>query len=334
MSKSRLEWKVGLFVIICLGLLAALLIEFSKGTSFWKSTYTLKLHSGNVGGLKPRAGVLMAGVQVGTVTDIQLSPQGTNVTIALTIYSSFLIPTNSEFSIEQSGFLGDQYVAITPRLSTNLVVAYLRNGDEVVAKAPWTLIGVANRVLTSLGNFDEAAASLRETIDAVHQGALSDQTLSNFSATVANFKQASAEAAVTLSNLNALVLTNGPSIGRAGTNLDTTLSNANNVVLSVQSLIASNRVAIDLSVSNLESATHRFDMLMADVQEGQGLAGKLLKDEKMAAKMSEIVTDLSVTSSNLNQLGLWRVLFPKHSKEEKRRVEANEALKSPKDRSR
>ena len=106
MSKSRLEWKVGLFVIICLGLLAALLIQFSKGTSFWKPTYDIKLRSGNVSGLKPRAGVLMAGVQIGSVTAIKLGAEGTNVTITLTIYDTFRIPTNSEFSIEQSGFLG------------------------------------------------------------------------------------------------------------------------------------------------------------------------------------------------------------------------------------
>ena len=61
MSKSRLEWKVGLFVIICLGLLAALLIEFSKGASLWKHTYDLKMRAANGNGLKLKAGVLMAG---------------------------------------------------------------------------------------------------------------------------------------------------------------------------------------------------------------------------------------------------------------------------------
>jgi len=76
---------------------------------------------------------------------------------------------------------------------------------------------------------------------------------------------------------------------------------------------------------------------MADVQAGEGLAGKLLKDEEMAVKMSEIVTDLSVTSSNLNRLGLWRVLFPKHpaastsSSRDKRKAPPGERLPSPKD---
>src|SRR5947208_13554597 len=103
--------------------------------------------------------------------------------------------------------LGDQYVSITPRPTTNAVIVYFKDGDVATANAPWTLLGVANRVLTSLGNFDEAAGSLRQTIDAVRQGALSPETLSNFSATVSNLRQASGQAVVTLSNLDALILT-------------------------------------------------------------------------------------------------------------------------------
>ena len=72
MDKSRLEIKVGLFVLIGLVLLAVLLIQFSKGTSIFRGTYELRLHAVNVGGLKQRAGVLLAGVQVGSVSDIQL----------------------------------------------------------------------------------------------------------------------------------------------------------------------------------------------------------------------------------------------------------------------
>ena len=91
MEKSRLEIKVGLFVFIGLVLLAVLLIQFSKGTSLFRGTYELRLHADNVGGLKPRAGVLLAGVQVGTVSDIQLAPDGKSVTILLKIYKDYKI---------------------------------------------------------------------------------------------------------------------------------------------------------------------------------------------------------------------------------------------------
>ena len=52
MDKKRLEWRVGVFVFIGLVGLAALLLQFSKGTSLFKPTYNLYLKSKNVGGLK------------------------------------------------------------------------------------------------------------------------------------------------------------------------------------------------------------------------------------------------------------------------------------------
>ncbi len=112
MEQKRLETKVGLFVFIGLVLLAVLLIQFSKGTSVFHGTYELRLHASNVGGLKPRAAVLLAGVQIGSVSDIQLADDGKSVTIFLKIYKKYKIYSDSRFVIEQSGFLGDQYVSV------------------------------------------------------------------------------------------------------------------------------------------------------------------------------------------------------------------------------
>ena len=68
MESKVLETKVGLFVVLGLALLAALLILFSKSISPFSRTYELRLHASNVGGLKERAAVLLAGVQVGSVS--------------------------------------------------------------------------------------------------------------------------------------------------------------------------------------------------------------------------------------------------------------------------
>ena len=83
MDKSRLETKVGLFVLVGLVLLAVLLIQFSKGTSLFRGTYELRMQAANVGGLKPRASVLLSGVQIGAVSDIELAPDTKSVTIVL-----------------------------------------------------------------------------------------------------------------------------------------------------------------------------------------------------------------------------------------------------------
>ena len=99
MEKSRTEIKVGLFVLIGLVLLAVVLIQFSKGTSLFRGTYELRLHAVNVGGIKPRAGVLLAGVEVGSVSEIQLAEDGKSVLIRLQIYNDCKIYHDARFVI-------------------------------------------------------------------------------------------------------------------------------------------------------------------------------------------------------------------------------------------
>ncbi len=331
MSKSRLEWKVGLFVIIGLGLIAALIIEFSKGTTLLKKTYRIYLRAGNVSGLKTKATVNMAGVQIGTVEKIDLGPQGTNVVITLRIYSQYQIHTNAEFSIEQSGFLGDQFVAITAKLAPAEMPVFAPD-SSATATSPMTLIGVANKVLTSLGNFDEAAGSLKNAIEDLHHGALNEITLSNFSETIANLKLASAKALTAISNIDLLVTTNGPAIQTSLGNLTNFTGHIDEVALGLKSLVATNRDGIDRAISNIENSTVILKGLMQDIEGGKGLAGKLLRDEAVAAKTTNILYDLSITTSNLNRLGLWGILW---KKKEPRlpEPESRAPLRSPKERS-
>src|SRR5689334_10180412 len=104
MSKSRQELKVGIFVAVCLILLAGLLLQFSKGTTFFRHTYTIVLKAANAGSMKPKASVLMAGVQIGTVSKIELAQGGKSVMIYLKIYEQFKVHKDARFTIEQSGF--------------------------------------------------------------------------------------------------------------------------------------------------------------------------------------------------------------------------------------
>jgi hypothetical protein len=68
--------------------------------------------------------------------------------------------------------------------------------------------------------------------------------------------------------------------------------------------------------------------LALNIQAGKGLAGKLLQNKELAANVSQIANNLSVTSSNLNQLGLWGVLWRK--KAPKTNVPSGERLDTPK----
>src|SRR5206468_3259417 len=110
-------WKVGMFVLIGLVLVAALMLNFSKGITRFQSTYKLHLIMTTVSGLKPHADVMMSGVPVGNVVATDLALDTGLVDITVQILSKYKIRTNANFHIDALGFLGDQYIAVSP--STN-----------------------------------------------------------------------------------------------------------------------------------------------------------------------------------------------------------------------
>ena len=305
MDKSRLETKVGLFVFIGLALLAALLIYFSKGTSLFHGTYELRLHAGNVGGLKQRAGVLLAGVQVGSVSDIKLANDGKSVTILLNIYNENKIYHDARFVIEMSGFLGDQYVSIIPTTNS---LPLLQDGADVVCQEPFNLQEVARATSGFIKRMDETVKKLDDSVTDLRSVVLNEKTLTNFSAAVNNMRTFSEQAMDTLNDINAIIATNGSQVSLAVSNVVFFSQELMHLANSAEGVLATNSTGITTAVKNIESSTEVLKSLLSDVQSGKGLAGTMLQNEQLATNVQAIANNLAIASSNLNRLGVWGLL--------------------------
>ena len=116
MNKKSIEIGVGLFValgalaMVFLALKAANLGSFAGGGD----TYSLQARFDNIGGLKPRAPVRSAGVNVGRVSSIALDPRTYQGVVTLEISKGIEFPRDSSAKILTSGLLGDQYIGIEP----------------------------------------------------------------------------------------------------------------------------------------------------------------------------------------------------------------------------
>jgi phospholipid/cholesterol/gamma-HCH transport system substrate-binding protein len=315
MEKSRLELKVGLFVLIGLVLLAVLIIQFSKGTSVFRGTYDLHLHAINVGGLKPRASVLVAGVQVGNVSDIKLAEDGKSVTIFLKIYKEFKIYRDARFVIEQAGFLGDQYVSVIPTVNNDRLLV---NGDVVDCQEPFNLQEVARSASGFIQRIDDTAKKLDTSVSDLQRVVLNGQTLTNFSVAVVNLRAFSEQASGAVSNINGIIATNGSQINLAVSNVLVFSQQLNQLADSADGILMTNGVEISNAVKNVEFSTETLKKVMDDLQSGKGLAGTLLQNEQLATNVQAIVNNLAIASSNLNRLGLWHFLWhrePAHTNE-------------------
>ncbi len=327
MNQSRLELKVGVFVLVALAVLAALLLQFSKGASFFRPTYSIYLHADSVGGLKSRAQVLMSGVQVGSVDMLTLGPQGTNVTITLKIYSQYQIFKDARFVIEQSGFLGDQYVAILP---TKNVGEKFQNGGEATADAPFDLQEVARGAAGFIKHIDETARKLNDAIADVRRLVLNEETLTNLAASAGNFRIASQRAITTLDRVNDVLDTNTPSIHETVSNLVVFSEHVNEFAESLKGLVATNTPEIDLAVKNVADSTQTLKDILDDLHAGKGLAGELLKNGQIASNVTQITYNLSITTSNLNRLGLWGILWQRKPAKSKAGDKPAAPMASPK----
>ena len=315
MSKNKTAWKVGLFVLIALVLAAGMVMRFSKGTGL-ASTYTLNLEANNAGGIIRGASVLMAGVPIGSISAIHLAQDGAKVTMVASIYEQYQISTNAIFGIGTVGFLGDRFISVSPGTNRTGTVTYLRPGDTVRVAEAFDLSQVAESASGLMNRLSGTVDQLSNAVSRLDTTLISDQSLSNLTMTVANFRTLSERAMATAGGLDAFVQTNTPSLGQSITNFASFTEKLNRVTLELQETVATNRVEFTATIRNIERATDRADKLLANVEQGHGLAGALLSNNELANNMSLMVSNFAVFGSNLNTKGLWGVFRkPKLPKE-------------------
>lgn len=116
MSQSRSSYAVGtgLFIVLGFAALAYLATQTSSiANRHQGDSYTVTAQFANVGQLKERAPVKIAGVRVGQVQSITLQPGQDMADVTLSIDKNYAaIPLDSVATIFTSGLLGDQYVGI------------------------------------------------------------------------------------------------------------------------------------------------------------------------------------------------------------------------------
>ena len=115
-NRNSLELWVGLFVAA--GILALAMLAFKVGnltSADVMNGYKVAGRFDNVGGLKVKAAVTMAGVRIGRVSGIAFDNKKYQALVTMDIDGRYQnIPKDSSASILTSGLLGDQYVGIEP----------------------------------------------------------------------------------------------------------------------------------------------------------------------------------------------------------------------------
>ncbi len=128
-SSHQIELTAGLFMLLAIAGLIFLALQATDRGAVAGGSYTLTADFSNIGGLRPRAQVSLAGVTIGQVERIELDPVSFDARVTLRISDRFSeLPDDTSASIVTAGILGDQYVSLEPGGSPDV----LADGDRIL----------------------------------------------------------------------------------------------------------------------------------------------------------------------------------------------------------
>lgn len=256
------EIKVGIFVVCVIAAFFALVYEIGDLNLTKKDTYSITMVFTTVEGLKPGSQLELAGVQVGSVRDIDLNRDYTAVVTA-DIFEDVRIPIDSTASIATKGILGDKIIVVRPGMSKNTLQP---EGNLARTSIPPSLDSLLEQLGQIAGNLSELSASLNAT--------LGDQE--TVGSILANFQRLSEDSA-------ALVAENREDITALVSNMRDV--SASLVVIS----------------RNFTSTSDDLRDITGTVRSGEGTIGKLVYDDRVYDSLQESLESLQKLTSSIQE---------------------------------
>jgi len=329
MSQRSIEVKVGLLILVALGLLGAFIVIMG-GLSF-EPTYTVYVDFENPGGLQSGAPVRVAGVKVGRVSEMQfrggqVDPKTKETAPLVRVVAKIeeqyqdAIRNDARFFVTSQGVLGELYLAIEPGSGEAPVI---RDGSVVQGVNPPRLdlllsesyellhrayVGITKNENKISETFDGLHRTLKGTGDFFEKN---DEKLDNV---VSNVEKLSAEANETVHAARERYV-DGPQVTRIMNNVERTTTkldqNLGPMLTDGREVLSRTRKLTDTLASdaqlkryeritqNVSETTERAKLAAADAQalishvkRGKGTVGALVMDEALYDDLQEMLRDL------------------------------------------
>lgn len=159
-KESGSSWKLGMFVIMGLVAFTTTIYFVGKQKNLFGSTFRLNSHFANVSGLEVGNNVLFSGINVGTVSEIQLITD-TSVVVRLLIKKDVqqFIKSDAMASIGSDGLMGDKVLSISAGTSSKKIV---KDNDNIASIKAIEMDEIMRSVKISMDNASIITAELAQ----------------------------------------------------------------------------------------------------------------------------------------------------------------------------
>lgn len=283
-NKRNTEFKVGLFTIVAIIVLAASYMWFTEVLQR-KNMTIVKVKFNNAGNVEVGSSVTVNGVKKGRVKKIEIAPDG--VVIYLQVKIDFPLREDTQFSVIESNLMGDVLVEIIPGSDGEFLnLTKIQNGEKrhgmmkLVAELSDVVTDFQNITDRILGDnnlvmqIDSVIDTTQTVINKINRSL--DKNTEEFERLIINANQLTAK-------LNKLVTTNEESISNSMersseviASINSTLDDMKETSKSIRNItekMQSEKSSInklmseDVLYENLMRSSVRLDSLLKDIKE-------------------------------------------------------------------
>ena len=184
------DYKIGLFVTVGLALIMIAITLLGGADSIFTRSTSYVAHLKSSEGLITGAKVVLAGVPIGTVKDLEFEPKTRTVRAEIVVQKKYAeaIKTDSMIELMTQGVLGDKYISIASNDSSE---PPLSEGGELGVKPSQDLgqfVSKGDDLLTSLNSI---AKSMNRLLGSLEAGNRSEMLFQGMATTAKNLSSAS-----------------------------------------------------------------------------------------------------------------------------------------------
>ncbi|MCK9554225.1 MlaD family protein [bacterium] len=260
MQDNRLEFKVGLFVLIGLLVLAFMILKL--GNKEFKETYRVIGVFDFTGGVIKGAPVRCSGVEMGKVVDLVLKTENltegetSHVEVVMEVAQGVILREDARVSIQSYGILGEKHIEFTPVSQTARI---LKPNDKIIGINPVMFDDLAKEGQKIFKSINNAANGIEKL--------LTDQNVKNLSDTFSNTKNLTMEMRQFICRLDSLLE-----------------NNEQNITKMIEGFKA--------DAEKLENSIDNLNDILVSIKEGNGTAGKLVVDAELYNELTGLIKDL------------------------------------------
>ncbi len=312
MNSFSTELKVGIFAIIVIAFLSYMTFKVGSMPFIWEKGYKLYVEFDDISGLDEKSRVKVAGVEAGVVEKIRL--EDGKAKLALLINPDVKIYRNARAHLKMSGLLGDRYLALSTGTPDEQLLEY---GDTIINTVPAVDIGELARQFTSAAvNLRELTLNLNNIFGETQREEIR-VSINNLKVVTDNLREISTEnreplqrIVAQLENFTEALSNKGPELmddmSKVARNLSDNgpelIDNLNKAASGLQEVIGENRYALKESMENIRMFSESANVIVRNLESGEGTMGKLLQDGSLFDSLNRISTEASKSLDVVSRL--------------------------------